>query len=165
MMRFLIILLLVGCSNFRTSPAKKVTSKKVIPVAESRDKILKKYAVKTVSREGQFSTSTEGDITTEFYRRENGETILTLEKGELRTEVEKKNSGLMLTRTWQEGKMTTLTLSGTKRTTLVVFDGDGKFTQKIVTEKGKDEAACFQYQAGKPRQIEAENCLELISSF
>lgn len=164
-MRFLIFLLIISCSSFRISPAKKATSKKIIPVAESRDKILKKYALKKVSREGQFSTSSEGDITTEFYRRETGETIVTLEKGELRTEVEKKNSGLMLTRTWQNGKMTTLTLSGTKRTTLVVFDSEGKFTQKIVTEKGKNEAACFQYEQGKARQIGEENCLELISAF
>lgn len=164
-MRFLIFLLIISCSNFRISPAKKSPVKKYAPVAESRDKILKKYAAKVISREGKLSSTTEGDITTEFYRRSDGETIVTLEKGELRTEVEKRKSGLTLTRTWQDGLMTTLTLSGSKRTTLVVFDREGKFSQKIVTEKGKDEAACFQYEADKPRQVEAENCLELISSF
>ncbi len=164
-MRFLIFFLLIGCASFRTSPPLVTPAKKKPRPVVSRDEALKKYALKDIPRLGKLSTTTDGDITTEFYRRADGETIITLEKGELRTEVEKRKSGLILTRTWQDGLLTSLTLSGTKRTTLVVFDRDGKFSQKIVTEKGKEEASCYQYEGEKALRMEAENCLELISGF
>ncbi len=120
---------------------------------------------KKISRSGVYTTVTEGDITTEIFRREDGESIFTLEKNQLRTETEKMKNGLVLTRTWQDDLMTTLTLTGSKRTTLVVFDKDGNYSQKIVTEKGKEKPECTQFEEGKAIKMDEENCLELISGF
>lgn len=162
----LIFLILVSSCAVRTvkPPAeKKVTSQVTRPF--TNDKFLKKLLKKDINRKGKFSTVTEGDISTERFVRKDGETILTLEKDELRTEVEKSKSGKVLTRTWQDGKLTTLTLSGTKRTTMVLLDEDEKFVHKIITEKGSPDASCFRYEGRKPVPMESSDCLGLIPGF
>lgn len=120
---------------------------------------------KEFSREGKYSTVTDNDITTERYKRGDGETILTLEKDELRTEVEKLNSGKITTRTWQDGKMTTLTITGTSRTTMVLLDGKENFVHKIITEKESPESHCFSYKDNRPVRMKKSECLGLIPGF
>lgn len=165
MTRFLIFLLLVGCANFRITRAKKPVPKNSAAIALQKKDPISKMIKKKIPRTGIYSTVTDGDITTEIFRREDSESIFTLEKNELRTETEKMKNGVVLTRTWQDDLMTTLTLTGSKRTTMVVFDKDGDYTQKIVTEKGKERPECFQYEGGKPVKMEEDSCLELISGF
>ena len=162
----LISLFLFSSCAIRTakSPApEKSLSPKVRPF--TNDKFLKALVKKDILRKGKFSTVTDQDITTERYVRKDGETVLTLEKDELRTETEKAKTGKILTRTWQDGKLTTLTISGSKRTTMVLLDGDQNFVHKIITEKGKSEPLCFEYEEGQPSQMEASSCLELLSGF
>ncbi len=165
MTRILIFLLLVGCANFRITRAKKpVPKNSPAKVYQKKDPITK-MITKKISRSGVFSTVTEGDVTTEIFRREDGESIFILEKNDLRTETEKMKNGVVLTRTWQDGMMTTLTLAGSKRTTMLVFDSDNDIDQKIVTEKGKPKPECTQFVDNLPTRMEDEDCLELISGF
>lgn len=120
---------------------------------------------KEISRKGSYSTVTDQDVTTERYKRTDGETILTLERGELRTETEKKKSGTQLTRTWQDGYVTSITYSGSKRTSMVLLDRTGSFVHKIITEKGSSEPYCFQYRKKKAFPMNNSDCVGLIPGF
>ncbi len=165
MTRFLIFLLLVGCANFRITRAKKPVPKNQAKSSALKKDPFQKMITKKIPRTGIYSTVTEGDVTTEIFRREDSESIFTLEKNELRTETEKMKNGVVLTRTWQDDLMTTMTLTGSKRTTMVVFDRDGRISQKIVTQKGKKKPECFQFEDDKSLKMAEEDCLELISGF
>lgn len=159
------LLLTFSCAVRKDSaPARKnVSEDKTHPFLS--EKALRKILEKEFSREGKYSTVTDDDITTERYKRDDGETILTLEKGELRTEVLKKNSGKTITRTWQDRKITTLTITGTLRTTMVLLNDKEKFVHKIITEKESPEALCFRYRAGRPVRMKNSDCLGLIPGF
>ncbi len=147
----------------RSSRAKKSSPYLTRPFTS--DKFLRKLMKKEISREGKYTTVSDNDITTERFLRPEGETILTLEKGELRTEVEKANSGKVLTRTWQDGKLTTFTVSGTKRTTMVLLDEKGNFVHKIITEKDSSEPYCFRYKKKRQFRIKNSECMGLIPGF
>ncbi len=166
MTRILIFLLLVGCASFRKeTPVNKKIYKRTSKSRQHVDKGLRFYLKKEISKAGTFSQASEGDVTTEFYRRPKSESVFTSEKGELRTEVEKMEEGKTLTRTWQNGKITTLTLSGKKSVTMVILDEQGNFVQKIVTRAGKPEPRCWEYEGKKVFTLKKEDCLELLSGF
>jgi hypothetical protein len=162
---FIVLFLISSCAVRTVKPPQKKKFTSQVSRPFTNDNFLRKLLKKEVSRKGKYSTVTNEDITTERYVRGDGETILTLEKDELRTEVEKSKSGKVLTRTWQDGKLTTLTISGTKRTTMVLLDEEEKFVHKIVTEKGSPDASCFRYEGRKPVPMESSDCLGLIPGF
>lgn len=126
---------------------------------------MRKLVTKKIPRTGKYSTVTDHGITTERFKREDSETILTLENGELRTEVENMKSGRVLTRTWQSGIMTGLTIAGSKRTTMIVLDKSGNFVQKLIADKGRQNPRCFEYAGGEQVPMDEDSCLELISGF
>ncbi len=166
MTRTLILLLLIGCSSLRKDPPViKKTYKKTTKTRAQVDKGIIFYLKKEIPRTGTLSQTSEGDVTKEFYRREKSESIFTLEKGELRTEVEKMEDGKMLTRTWQDGKNTTLTLTEKTSTTMVILDGDGNFVQKIITKPARPDPHCWEYEGKKAFRLKKEDCLELLSGF
>lgn len=127
--------------------------------------MLSGYLKKKVPRTGTLSTVTDGDVTTETFKREDGDSVFVLENGNLRTETEKRKTGLMFTRTWQDGILTSLMVAGSKRTTLVYFDKEGHFLNKIVTTKGEESPACYRYEGKKAVLLENTDCLELIPEF
>ena len=165
MIRFLLAFLIIlsSCSH---APEKRPEKKKPRTVTRDvSDHLLKKYLHRKISRKGKYSTVTNENITTERYRREKGESVFTLENEELRTETETMPGGLILTRTLDKGKITTLTLTGTARSTLVVLDGKGNFVHKIVTEKDVPEPACYTYKSKSPVLLKSDDCVGLIPGF
>ena len=62
----------------------------------TEDEILRAQIRRPLSRKGKYSTVSEEFITTEKYVRKNSETILTLEKGELRIETENYKTGKII---------------------------------------------------------------------
>lgn len=167
-MRIILILSILffhSCAIRTTEHQRKKTdsSQKQSPYLKERD--IRKLVTKVIPRTGKFSTVTDNNITTERYKRKDGETILTLENGELRTEVEKMKSGKLLTRTWQQGNLTSLTIAGSKRTTMIVLDKSGEFVQKLIADKGRLNPVCYEYSQGAPVLMEESSCLGLISGF
>lgn len=148
-----------------TKKTKKKFAVKTTKTVRMKDEELHTLLKRKIPRTGQFSTVTEGDLTTETYRREKSESLFTLEKGELRSEVEKREDGKTLTRTWQDGKLTTLTLIGEKSSTMLILDGEGNFVQKIITKEGSPEPKCWEYEGKKAQPLKPEDCLELLSGF
>lgn len=108
---------------------------------------------------------TDGAVTTERYRSLKGETILTLENEDLRTETEVLNSGRIITRTWQNGSVTTLTHAENGKSIMVVLDRNGEFGQKIITSKDSTGPWCFEYRKKRPVKLPPEECLGLIPGF
>jgi outer membrane protein assembly factor BamE (lipoprotein component of BamABCDE complex) len=153
-----------GCSTPKKKvyPAKAVKSP--VAVTKEEDAKLKELINLKFSHKGKFSSVSDGDVTTEKYRRDDGETVLTLEKGELRTET-LTEKGRKITRTWQDGDLTNLTVAYPKKTTMVTFDADGNFTQKIMTEKGKKKAVCVWYEGESTVRVEDDTCVETLSGL
>ncbi len=162
----LILVTLLSCSTSRPPEVgPRPVKRALIKSKPSADNYLRVLARKTIPRKGTFSTVSDGDVTTERWRRQKSESVFILENGELRTETENMENGPVLTRTWQDGVMTTLLFKGTTRTSLVVFDRDGNFIQKIVTEKDKFEPHCYQYENKRTFMMDAESCMELIPAL
>lgn len=162
--QFLFLLFLIsGCAQFKRAEPKK-PAKKIDRSFISDDKELKKLIGKKFSRQGKYSTVTDGDVTMEKYRRDNSETILTLEKGELRTEtlIEK---GKTISKTWQNDEVTNLTVNDPQKSTMVSLDKDGNFIHKIITRKGKKRPVCVWYEKGMTILEEDDTCTETLSGF
>lgn len=160
-----ILFLSYSCSVSRvaTHSDKKKTVKEHRSI--TRDQVLRGYVKKTIPREGKYSTVTDGFVTKETYQRDDGESIFILEKGELRVETEARKSGLVLTRTWQDGVLTSMTVAGLKRTTLIYFDREGEFLNKIVTIRDTDTPMCYHYKNGVASVMDDGSCLSLIPEF
>ena len=160
----IIIFAVASCTIRPGTPADK---KKKTPVQKqlSRDQVLKGYQKKKISRKGTYSTVTDGFVTTDTYRREDGESVFIYEKGDLRVETESRKSGFVLTRTWQDGILTSMMVTGKRRTTLLYFDRDGEFLNKIVTIRDKETPDCYHYQNGKAVELDDASCLSLIPDF
>jgi hypothetical protein len=164
-MRFLplVFLLILGCSQLKKASSNK-SAKRADKATLAEDKELKKLIKARFSRKGKYSTVTDGNVTMEKYRRDDGETVLTLENEELRTEtlIEK---GRTITRTWQNDEVTNLTVIHSQKTTMVSLDRDGKFIHKIITRKGKKKPVCVWYEKEMTIVEEDETCVETLSGF
>lgn len=167
MRSFLLLSLFLLYSCASRSPGPELKKPEIRPKQSSylKERDIRKLVTKPIPRTGKYSTVSDNDITTERYKREDSETILTMENGELRTEIEKMKSGRVLTRTWQAGIMTGLTITGSKRTTMIVLDKSGNFVQKLIADKGRQNPRCFEYSGDEPVAMNEDSCLELISGF
>jgi hypothetical protein len=168
-MRVLCLIILIvfsSCASFRISkPAEKKQFKKERFSKLSEDERLKVLIKRPISRKGKFSTVSEDFITTEKYVRKNSETILTLEKGELRIETEKNNSGRTITKTYQDGILTSFTITRPEKSILVLFDRDGDFVHKVVTKDDNELPECYQYTGKSVITLTESECVGLIPGF
>lgn len=168
-MRVLLLSLLVligSCAEFRRStPAERKHFRKTKQSKLTEDELLKNLIQRPISRKGKFSTVSEDFITTERYVRKNSETLLTLEKGELRIETEKSNSGRVITKTWQDGQLTSFTVTRPEKSILVLFDRKGNFLHKIITKDDDETPDCFQYTGKSVIPLNDTECISLIPGF
>lgn len=131
----------------------------------TEDKRLRFLIKRKISRLGKYSTVSDGDITTERFVRKSGETILTLEKGELRTETENNSSGRILTKTWQEKIITTFTETTLEKSIMVLLDKKGNFVHKIITLDDNEAPECWYYNGKAVVPITTSECVSLIPGF
>lgn len=160
-----LIFILAACSNFRpsTSSAKEIKKTRVSRMTE--DQRLQQLVRRKISRKGKFSTVSEDFVTTERYVRKNSETILTLEKGELRIETEKNNSGRVITKTWQDGALTSFTITRPEKSILILFGDKGNFLHKIVTRDDEETPDCYHYNGKRVVELNDTECIGLIPGF
>ncbi len=131
----------------------------------TEDQRLRFLIKKKISRLGKYSTVSDGDITTEKFLRKSGETILTLEKGELRTETENNSSGRVITKTWQGKVMTTFSVTTPEKSIMVLLDKKGSFVHKIITLDDNEAPECWYYNGKAVVPITTTECVSLIPGF
>lgn len=155
-----------SCADFRRSNStdkRRFRKEKLTKLTE--DARLKELIKRKISRQGKFSTVSEDFITTERYVRKQSETLITLEKGEVRIETEKSNRGRILTKTWQNGVLTSFTETRPSRSILVLFDRKGNFLHKIVTTEDDETPDCFHYTGKHVVNLTTSECIGLIPGF
>jgi hypothetical protein len=129
------------------------------------DEMIRTLMKRKSPRTGTYSTVTDGDVTTERFARKSSETILTLEKGELRTETENQKSGTVITRTYQDGVMTTFMLKTPTRTILVLLDKHGDFVHKFITGTEDEDFDCYRYDGDAVFPLTDTECAGLLPGF
>lgn len=162
----LIFLLLSSCAQLRVSSdadKKRFRTVKVSKMTE--DEELKKLIKRKISRNGKYSIVSQDLITKEKYTRPGSHSVITREKGELRIETEKNNSGRVITKTWQDGILTSFTVSRPERSILILFDRKGNFVHKIVTREGDETPDCYHYTGTAVMTLSPNECLDLLPGF